>query len=74
MQTRKQYDLIVVGGGTAGALSALAAAREGIQVAVVERETCLGGLAVNSGLTEMNAAGFQGKPLYRGIEREIFEN
>lgn len=74
MQTRKQYDLIVVGGGTAGALSALAAAREGLQVAVVERETCLGGLAVNSGLTEMNAAGFQGKPLYRGIEREIFEN
>ncbi len=74
MQTREPFDLIVAGGGTAGTLSALAAAREGLRVAVVERGTCLGGTAVNSGLTEMNAAGFQGKPLYRGIEREIFEN
>ena len=37
-------------------------------MAVVERGTCLGGLAASSGLTEMNAAGFQGAPLYRGIE------
>lgn len=73
MKIIEPYDLIVIGGGTAGTLSALAAAREGLRVAVAERETCLGGMAVNSGLTEMNAAGFQGKPLYRGIEREIFE-
>lgn len=73
MQTDLQYDLIVVGGGTAGALSAIAAAREGLRVAVAERGTCLGGMAASSGLTEMNAAGFQGKPLYCGIEREIFD-
>lgn len=42
-------------------------------MAVVERGTCLGGLAASSGLTEMNAAGFQGAPLYRGIEREVFD-
>lgn len=74
MQIREPYDLIVAGGGTAGTFSALAAAREGMRVAVVERGTCLGGTAVGSGLTEMNAAGFQGKPLYRGIEREVFES
>ena len=73
MQQETQFDLIVVGGGTAGAFSAIAAAREGLKVAVVERGTCLGGLAASSGLTEMNAAGFQGAPLYRGIEREVFD-
>lgn len=62
MQQETQFDLIVVGGGTAGAFSAIAAAREGLKVAVVERGTCLGGLAASSGLTEMNAAGFQGRP------------
>ena len=67
------YDLIVAGGGTAGALCAIAAARSGVKTAVIEPLYCLGGLAANSGLTEMNAAGFQGKPLYRGIEREIFD-
>lgn len=72
MQGNIQYDLIVVGGGTAGTLSAIAAAREGLKVAVAERGTCLGGMAASSGLTEMNAAGFCGAPLYRGIEREIF--
>ena len=45
MQQETQFDLIVVGGGTAGAFSAIAAAREGLKVAVVERGTCLGGLA-----------------------------
>ena len=39
MQQETQFDLIVVGGGTAGAFSAIAAAREGLKVAVVERGT-----------------------------------
>ena len=29
-------------------------------------------MAAGAGLTEMNAAGFQGKPLYKGIVDEIF--
>lgn len=73
MQAAMQYDLVVVGGGTAGTLGAIAAAREGLRVAVAERGTCLGGMAASSGLAEMNAAGFQGAPLYRGIERQIFD-
>ena len=68
---QKNYDLIVAGGGTAGALCAIAAARSGVKTAVIEPLYSLGGLAANSGLTEMNAAGFQGKPLYKGIEQEI---
>ena len=73
MRHDTQFDLIVAGGGTAGTFSAIAAAREGLKVAVVERDACLGGLSASSGLTEMNAAGFHGAPLYRGIEREVFD-
>lgn len=72
MREENRYDLIVAGGGTAGTLCAIAAARSGLRTAVIERNAYLGGMATGAGLTEMNAAGFQGKPLYRGIEDEIF--
>lgn len=39
------YDVVVVGGGVAGAAAAIAAARTGASTCVLERETCLGGLA-----------------------------
>lgn len=68
----KRYQLIVVGGGTAGSICAIAAARSGLDVAVLEAEEYLGGIACGSGLAEMNAAGFQGEPLYGGIVGEIF--
>lgn len=67
------YDLVVAGGGTAGSICAIAAAREGLKVAVLERGSCLGGVATCAGLAEMNAAGFGGTPLYGGIEGEIFD-
>lgn len=72
MKGEKRYDLIVVGGGTAGTLCAVAAARSGLKTVVIERNAYLGGMATGAGLTEMNAAGFQGKPLYKGIVDEIF--
>ena len=43
----KKYDVIVVGGGFAGASAALAAARGGAKVLLVEKSNCLGGAAVN---------------------------
>lgn len=68
-----EYDLVVAGGGTAGSVCAISAAREGLRVAVIERNTFLGGIAGGAGLAEMNAAGFDGKPLYGGIEKELFD-
>ena len=43
----KKYDLVVVGGGFAGVAAALAAARAGAKVLIVEKSNCLGGAAVN---------------------------
>ncbi|MBQ1222785.1 MAG: FAD-dependent oxidoreductase, partial [Oscillospiraceae bacterium] len=43
----KKYDVAVVGGGFAGFSAALAAAREGARVIIIEKSNCLGGAAVN---------------------------
>lgn len=43
----KKYDLVVIGGGFAGVAAALAAARAGTKVLIVEKSNCLGGAAVN---------------------------
>ena len=43
----KKYDLAVIGGGFAGVAAALAAARGGAKVLIVEKSNCLGGAAVN---------------------------
>ena len=43
----KKYDVAVVGGGFAGFSAALAAAREGTRVIIIEKSNCLGGAAVN---------------------------
>lgn len=44
----KVYDLIVVGGGFAGATAAMEAARHGKSVLLVEKYNCLGGAAANA--------------------------
>ena len=43
----KKYDLAVIGGGFAGVAAAVAAARAGTKVLIVEKSNCLGGAAVN---------------------------
>ena len=43
----KKYDLAVIGGGFAGTAAALAAARGGARVLIIEKSNCLGGAAVN---------------------------
>ena len=39
-----EYDVIVVGGGPAGAPAAIAAAREGAKTLLIEQQACLGGM------------------------------
>jgi ribulose 1,5-bisphosphate synthetase/thiazole synthase len=40
---KKQFDVIVAGGGTAGIIAGLAAARNGSKTLIVEKQRCLGG-------------------------------
>lgn len=45
---QKRYELIVVGGGFAGVSAAVSAARNGVDVLLIERYNCLGGAAANA--------------------------
>lgn len=45
---QNKFDLIVVGGGPAGAAAAISAARLGTKVLLIERNNCLGGAAANA--------------------------
>ncbi|MEG1742742.1 MAG: FAD-dependent oxidoreductase [Clostridia bacterium] len=45
---KTKYDVIVIGGGTAGTFAAMAAAREGKKTLLCEREYCLGGTSTLS--------------------------
>ena len=40
---RRNTDVLVVGGGVGGTMAAIAAARKGVKVTLVERGGCLGG-------------------------------
>jgi hypothetical protein len=61
-------DVVVAGGGAAGFVAAVAAARAGASVALVERNTFLGGVA-----TAGMMAAFVGTPWAAGIGRELLD-
>ena len=67
---RKQYDVIVCGGGPAGVAAAVAAARSGAKTLLIERTGILGGTA-----TAGMCASFVGtdRSIIRGIYAEIVE-
>jgi hypothetical protein len=67
------HDVVVAGGGPSGCASALAAARRGMRVVLLEAGTCLGGMGTQ-GLVPCYAPFSDGeKIVYRGIAREIFD-
>ncbi len=66
-----KYQLIIVGGGTAGSTAAIAAARMGIKTLVVERSTALGGSSTLAQVTPMMPVKMKGNPDSSAINKEI---
>lgn len=49
MEAKKQFQVIVVGGGTSGIVAAIAAARAGAKTALIEMKGYVGGTVVEGG-------------------------
>lgn len=76
----RDFDVVVAGGGTAGVVAALAAARQGAKTAVVESKGYFGGTAVEGGVTLHSYfnlwkafPGVEKKQVVRGIPQEIID-
>ncbi len=68
-----EYDVAVCGGGIAGCIAAVAAARAGANVVLIERYGTLGGLTTNFQVPEFYCLGTKDKPYITGILDEILE-
>lgn len=68
----KHYDVVVVGGGTAGVIAATAAARNGAKTLIVERWGHLGGTAV-TGIPYLGIIDCNGTRINDGIGGELIE-
>ena len=67
-----EYDVIVCGGGPAGCAAAIAAARQGAKVLVLESQYCLGGMSTLGLVPAWCPFSDKEKIIYRGIAEEIF--
>lgn len=65
------YQLIIVGGGTAGATAAVAAARMGVKTLIIEKESALGGSSTLGQVTPMMPVKIDGNPNSSAINKEI---
>lgn len=67
----RKVDVLVVGGGTAGAVAAIAAARAGVHTLVMEDLGFLGGTQTGALVTPQMPNLIHGEPLNGGIDLEI---
>ena len=68
---RTEADVLVVGGGTAGTIAAIQAARAGAKTALVERGTQLGGTTTTGGVSFPGLFDAWGKQIIAGIGWEL---
>lgn len=69
----KMYDVLVVGGGVSGCAAALAAARNGADVLLLEQRGYLGGTLTGCGVGPMMTFHAGEKQVIRGIMEELVE-
>ncbi len=71
----KTTDLIICGGGPAGICAAIAAARSGVRVLLIERYGFVGGMATTGLVNPIYGFGYfeEGKQIIRGIPEDIVQ-
>ncbi|MGR5222440.1 FAD-dependent oxidoreductase [Vibrio parahaemolyticus] len=73
MKTIKQtVDVVVAGGGTAGHIAAIQAARAGVSVSLIEASSMLGGTMTDGGVFMPNHWHSPTQPVVQGIGWELF--
>lgn len=73
MITLKKYDVVVIGGGISGCMAAIAAARAGVSVILIEKYGFLGGTLTACGTGPMMTFHAGDKQVVRGICDELIE-
>lgn len=68
-----EYDVVVIGGGPAGFIAAIAAAREGAKTALVEKYGFLGGMATAGFVAPLSVFAFKGDLVIGGIPWEFVQ-
>jgi hypothetical protein len=71
IKLNNDYQLIIIGGGTAGATAAIAAARMEVKTLIVEKESALGGSSTLGQVTPMMPVKIEGNPNSSAINKEI---
>jgi FAD-dependent oxidoreductase family protein len=72
IRTRAETDVVVCGGGTAGSIAAIAAARTGVRVLLLDQYGRLGGMA-STGMSFLGVSDAGGRRALGGIGAELFE-
>ncbi|HPO91027.1 MAG TPA: FAD-dependent oxidoreductase [Victivallales bacterium] len=71
MKIQNNYDVIIVGGGTAGVVAAIQSARAGAKTLLIEKTSRLGGTIVNAGIAAPGVFFAWGKQIISGIAWEL---
>jgi len=73
IEYKKNYDVIVIGGGPSGIMAALAAARNGVSTLLIEKNGFLGGAATSAVLGPISPFHFGDEQVINGIPQEFVD-